>query len=108
MMAVLRWPAIGLYLLAGFATIDVLSIHPYEWMIGESSPGELPVTYCTLPVPSDSSFDAGIVISTCIVLAGMGMGFFWRETSAGRGLLVCSALLVAVAVYRFFLRSMFC
>jgi hypothetical protein len=108
MTAVLRWPALGFYLLAGSAVIYLLSGHPYEWMIGESSPGEPPLTYCTLPVPSDSTSDAGILVSALIVLAGAGFGLFHRRRSVGQAILVCAALLAALAVYRFFLRSMFC
>jgi hypothetical protein len=108
MMAVLRWPALGLYLFAGVVAIYLLSGHPYEWMIGESSPGEPPVTYCTLPVPSDSTSDVGIVISALIVSAGIGIGRLWRQRNIGRALLVCAALLAALGIYRFFLRSVFC
>jgi len=108
MMAALRWLALGLYLVAGLVAIYLLSGHPYEWMISESSPGEPPLTYCTLPAPSDSTFDVGVVVSAFFVLAGLGIGLFWRHTNAGRAVLVCAGLLAAVAVYRFFLRSMFC
>jgi hypothetical protein len=108
MMAVLRWLAFGLYPIAGLAAIYLLSEHPYEWMIDESSPGEPPVTYCTLPIPSDSTFDIGIFASAIFVLAGAGIGFLGRKSSTGRAALVCAGLLAAVAVYRFFLRSMFC
>jgi hypothetical protein len=108
MMAALRWPALGLYLVAGLAGVVLLSGNPYEWMIGESSPGEPPITYCTLPVPSDSTDDVGIVFSALFVLAGVVIGLFWRKRNIGRSVLVCAGLLAAVAVYRFFLRSMFC
>jgi hypothetical protein len=109
MMAVLRCGlASGFYLFAGLVAIYLLSGHPYEWMIGESSLGEPPVTYCTLPAPSDSTFDVGIFASAFFVLAGVGMGLFWRKRDTGRAVLVCAGLLAAVAIYRFFLRSMFC
>jgi hypothetical protein len=108
MMAVLRWLALGLYLVAGLVAIYLLSGHPYEWMIGESSPGEPAMTYCTLAAPSDPTFDVGVVVGAVFVLAGLGIGRFWRHTNAGRAVLVCAGLLAAVAVYRFFLQSMFC
>jgi hypothetical protein len=37
-----------------------------------------------------------------------GIGLFWWKGKTGRSVLVCAGLLAAVAVYRFFLRSMFC
>ena len=107
-MAVVRWGVLGFYLVASLVIIYLLSGHPYEWMIGESSPGEPPVTYCTLPVPSDSTSDVGIFVSVLLILIGAGIGFFWRKESTGRAALVCVGLLVVVAVYRFFLRPMFC
>src|SRR5215468_9633745 len=73
MMAVLRWLALGLYLVAGLVAIYLLFGHPYEWMIGESSPGEPAVTYFTLPAPSDSTFDVGVVVTAFFVLAGLGI-----------------------------------
>src|SRR5262249_28290830 len=108
MIAVLRWLALGLYLVVGLVAIYLLFEHPYEWTIGESSPGQPPITYCTLPAPSDSTFDVGIVVSAFFVLAGLGVGLFWCRRNTGRAVLVCAGLLAAVAVYRFFLQSMFC
>src|SRR5262245_59821388 len=69
-------------------------------MIGESSPGEPAMTYGTLAAPSDSTFDVGVVVGAVFVLAGLGIGRFWRHTNAGRAVLVCAGLLAAVAVYR--------
>jgi len=107
-MAILRWLAFSLYLVVSLLAIYLLSEHPYEWMIGESLPGESPVTYCTLPDPSDSTLDIGIVVGVLLIAIGAGIGLFWRKGKTGRTAFICAGLLMAVAVYRFFLRSVFC
>jgi hypothetical protein len=115
MMAVLRvmravsgWLVVGLYLLGGLFFILLVSLNPYEWMIGETLPGDLrPLTYCTLPVPLDDASDLGILIVP-LVAAGAGIGLFWRKTNIGRAVLVSAGLLAVCAVYKFYLRSIFC
>jgi hypothetical protein len=114
MIAVLRvmravgWSVVGLYLLSGLFFILLVSLNPYEWMIGETLPGDLrPLTHCTLPVPSDDVSDLGILIVP-LVAAGAGIGLSWRKTNIGRAVLVSAGLLGVYAVYKFYLRSIFC
>jgi hypothetical protein len=108
MKDVLGWLVVGLYLLGGLFFILLVSLNPYEWMIGETLPGDLrPLTYCTLPVPSDDASDLGILIVP-LVAAGAGIGLFWRKTNIGRAVLVSAGLLAVCAVYKFYLRSIFC
>jgi len=103
-----RLVAVGLFALVGFVGVHLLSTYPYEWMIGESAPGEPPLTYCTLPAPPDSSRDVGLIFAGVLASFSLAMGALWRREAGGRAFLVASALLGLLAIYRFFLCSLLC
>ena len=103
-----RLACAALFAVAGLISIDLLSTHPYEWMLGESTPGQPPLTYCTLPSPGDSVQDVGLLVTCTFVLIGLLTGTCWRRQNAGRAFFLVTALLGFFAFYRFYLRAVLC
>lgn len=90
--------------------IDILSDSPYEWMIGEVHDNRK-LTICDLPPPSDGddAINVYVPLTIALVLVPLIAGIvrYIRASKVGPALVIGVALL-AVWIYRFFLRDLGC
>lgn len=99
--------ATAAYALFCAATIGLLSVHPYEWMIGDTDLGHPPVTRCTLPDPIDDR--RGLTATATFLLVAILLIPPVRPVSAlARARLVVGAGLLVFWFYRFFGRTLGC
>ena len=105
----IKWFALCVYGIVTAVVIYVLSLEPYEWMVGEKSDDGLLVTLCTLPDSQNSDGDVSalcilVLISLSLLPGGIGAVKHKRWNP----LLIMGMVLVLFAAYRFFGQSLAC
>lgn len=97
-----------LYALVCAGVILLFSEGDYEWMIGQRGPDGSVLTLCTIPTSTDSTSD--MAMPTLVLIAVLfvpGVIRLIGRWHVGPSLLLSLGLL-AIWIYRFFIRAAFC
>jgi hypothetical protein len=97
-----------LYSLVCTAVILLFSEGDYEWMVGQREPDGSVLTLCTIPTSTDSTSD--MAIPTLVLIAVLfvpGVIRLITRWQVGPSLFLSLGLL-ALWIYRFFIRAVFC
>jgi len=86
----------------------MLSDSPYEWMIGDVQDNRK-LTICDIPAPSDDARNVYIPLTIALILVPLVGGIVsYIRARRVRPALVMGAALLALWIYRFFLRELGC